>query len=303
MAADKNRDFLDAKALSRLMALPLNARQAMIGSVSGKHRSPIRGSSLEFAQYRKYVPGDDTRRLDWRTWGRSDRFYIKEFEADTNLRLCLIVDASGSMGFGPAGATRLDLARQLGGTLAYLAAQQGDAVGIWGVGKDHRQKIPAKRGATHLGLVLDKIAGLHATGETTVLESLHEAAEAISQRALVVVISDFFVQPADLKVALQHLRFRKHDIALFHLLDQAELDFDFDRPARFLDMEGNDALLVDPSLIATRYREVVRRYIRDMDEVIRATGADYHRVTMGENPEQVLAKFLLGRIQKRGGRR
>src|SRR5579862_7092754 len=116
------------------MALPLHARGPMLGNVSGKHRSPVRGSSLEFAQYRKYVPGDDTRRLDWRTWGRSDRFYIKEFEADTNLRLCLLVDGSGSMGFGPEGKTRLDYARRLGGTLAYLAAQQGDAVGLWNLG-------------------------------------------------------------------------------------------------------------------------------------------------------------------------
>ena len=115
-----DRSFLDPAVLSRLMALPLNARQAMLGNVSGKHRSPVRGSSLEFAQYRKYVPCDDTRRLDWRTWGRSDRFYIKEFEADTNLRLCLLIDTSGSMNFGPAGATRFDYAKKLAGTLAYV---------------------------------------------------------------------------------------------------------------------------------------------------------------------------------------
>ena len=125
--ADKHRSFLDPKVLGRLMALPLHARQAMLGSVSGKHRSSVKGSSLEFAQYRKYVPGDDTRRLDWRTWGRSDRFYVKEFEADTNLRLCLLIDASGSMGFGAKGATRLDYARKLAATLGYLAARQGDA--------------------------------------------------------------------------------------------------------------------------------------------------------------------------------
>src|SRR5271154_5831518 len=129
--ADGKRSFLEPAVLARLLALPLHARHAMLGSVSGKHRSPVRGSSLEFAQYRKYVPGDDTRRLDWRAWGRSDRFYIKEFEADTNLRLCLLIDASGSMGFGPAGATRLDYARRLAGTLAYLAAKQGDGGGLW----------------------------------------------------------------------------------------------------------------------------------------------------------------------------
>lgn len=294
--------FLDSSVLSRLLALPLNARQAMTGSVSGRHRSPVRGSSIEFAQYRKYVPGDDTRRLDWRTWGRTDRFYIKEFEADTNLRMALIVDASGSMGFGPAGATRLDFARKLAGSLGYLAAQQGDAVGLWGVGRDHRQKLPAKRGAGHLRLVLDQLAGLEPKGETAILESLHEAAEQITQRALVIIVSDFFVEPAKLKQALQHLRFRKHDIVMFHVLDQVELDFDFDRPARFVDMEGGEILLADPSLIGRRYREVVKKFLAEFDDVIRNTGADYHRVLMKDSYEAVLAKFLLSRLQSKGRR-
>src|ERR1700727_2110417 len=142
--AEARRSFLESAVLGRLMALPLHARQAMLGSVSGKHRSPIRGSSLEFAQYRKYVPGDDTRRLDWRTWGRSDRFYIKQFEADTNLRLCLLMDTSGSMDFGPEGATRFDYARKLAGSLGYFAADQGDAVGLWALAEEPGG-VPARR--------------------------------------------------------------------------------------------------------------------------------------------------------------
>src|SRR4051812_2376946 len=126
----KERSFLDSQVISRLAGLPLLARRPMQGSVSGRHSSPHRGSSIEFAEYRKYVPGDDLRRLDWRAYGRSDRFYIKEFEADTNLRCCLIVDTSGSMGFGSKGITKLEYARRLAGTLAYLASQQGDAVGL-----------------------------------------------------------------------------------------------------------------------------------------------------------------------------
>ncbi|MEM7146986.1 MAG: DUF58 domain-containing protein [Verrucomicrobiota bacterium] len=301
MANPSKHEFLDSAVLGRLMALPLHARTAMLGSVSGKHRSPVKGSSLEFAQYRKYVPGDDTRRLDWRTWGRSDRFYIKEFEADTNLRLCLVVDASGSMGFGPAGKTRLDYARRLAGTLAYLAAQQGDAVGMWRVGEKSLE-IPAKRGASHLRVVLDQLAEVEAGGETTLLSSLHEAAEKIRQRALVVVISDLFVAPEDLKSGLQHLIFRRHDVALFHLLDQVELDFDFDRPARFLDMEGGEAVMADPTMVAKRYQEVVRRYLGEMDEVIATTGVDYHRIKLHEKYDDVLARFLLGRTPKRAGR-
>jgi uncharacterized protein (DUF58 family) len=300
MAEDK-RSFLEPAVLGKLMALPLHARHAMLGSVSGKHRSPVRGSSLEFAQYRKYVPGDDTRRLDWRTWGRTDRFYIKEFEADTNLRLCLLIDASGSMDFGPKGATRLDYARRLAGTLSYLAAQQGDAVGVWSLAQKPVE-IPPKRGAAHLGIVLDQMSGLQPVGGTTLLSALHDAAEKIRQRALVVILSDFFVPPAELKTAIQHLRFRRHDVAAFHLLDQKELDFDFDRPARFIDLEGGEAVLADPSLIARNYREAVRLYLAEMDELVRTTGLDYHRVKLHEPYDSVLVRFLLGRTPKRGSR-
>lgn len=301
MPTPNRRDFLDPAVLARLIALPLHARHAMLGNVSGKHRSPVRGSSLEFAQYRKYVPGDDTRRLDWRTWGRSDRFYIKEFEADTNLRMCLILDGSGSMGFGKEGATRLDYARKLCGTLAYLAAQQGDAVGLWSVNAKATAEIPAKRGASHLGLVLDQLNNAKAAGETRLASTLHEAAEKIPQRALVIIVSDLFLPPIELKSALQHLRFRKHDTAVFHLLDQAELDFDFDRPARFVDMEGGEPLLADPSLVARQYREAIRLYLAEMDEVIRTTGVDYLRVKLHEKYDDMLARFLLGRTPK-GGR-
>ena len=210
----------------------------MLGSVSGRHRSPIRGSSLEFAEYRKYVPGDDTRRMDWRAWGRSDRFYIKEFEADTNLRLCLIVDTSGSLTFAVNGVSKIEYMRSLAGTLAYLTSRQGDAVGLYCAGKDFHTEIPPQRSSAHLRVVLDQLAEMKAEGETGLAESLHAAAESISQRALVVVVSDLYIEPDILNSCFQHLRFQKHDVAVFHLLDQSEVDFNFDRPTRFVDMEG-----------------------------------------------------------------
>lgn len=300
MAHDRQA-FIDPAVLSRLMALPLHARHAMLGNVSGRHRSPVRGSSLEFAQYRKYVPGDDIRRLDWRTWGRSDRFYIKEFEADTNLRICLLIDASGSMNFGPAGATRLDYARRLAGTLAYLAANQGDAVGLRSLA-EKAIEIPARRGPLHLRIVLDQMASIKPTGGTTLLTALHDAAENIRQRALVVVLSDFFVPPVELKSAIQHLRFKKHDVVAFHLLDQKEIDFDFDQPAHFVDLEGGDSVLADPSLIARNYRTAVRGYLAELEEVVSSTGMDYQRVKLHEPYDDVLARFLLGRTPKRASR-
>src|SRR6187549_3271721 len=126
----QSRSFLNTRVLSRLASVPLFARRPMQGSVSGRHPSPFRGSSVEFAEYRKYVPGDDLRRLDWRAYGRSDRYYVKEFEADTNLRCCLVLDTSGSMDFGSAGISKLEYARRIAGSLAYLAVQQGDAIGL-----------------------------------------------------------------------------------------------------------------------------------------------------------------------------
>ncbi len=298
MAERIHRDFLDSKVLGKLMGLPLNARGPMLGGVSGRHRSPVRGSSLEFAEYRKYVPGDDTRRLDWRTWGRSDRYYIKEFEADTNLRLCLIVDTSGSMAFGEEKAIRLNYAQSLAGTLAYLAANQGDAVGLFSGADGFENEIPAKRGPLHLRVVLDRVAELQAKGETGLINAIHEAAEKISQRALVIIISDLFFQPEPLKEALQHMRFRKHDVAIFHLLDQSELDFKFDRPTRFVDLEGNTSLLADPSLITRQYHKAVQKYLDDINLIVTQTAIDYHRITLDEPYDQVLARFLMGRSPK-----
>ncbi len=303
-----NRDFLDPEVISRLMGLPMHARMPMLGTVTGMHRSPIRGSSLEFAQYRKYVPGDDIRRLDWRVWGRTDRYYLKEFEADTNLRLMLLLDVSGSMSYGPEGATRLDFARKMAGTLAYLAARQGDAVGIWSsAGQEAKTEpvhFPARRGAAHLGLVLDTIGDLKSGGGTSLIESLHEAAEQVSQRALILVFSDLFTEASELREAIQHLKFRKHDVSVIHLLDRQELDFDFERPARFVDLEGGDAVLADPTEVARVYRQAIREWLTEIDAIVRTTGLDYHRVMLEEDYAAVLARFLLGRTPKQSsGRR
>jgi len=295
------RDYPDPAVLAKLGGLPLFARQAMLGVVSGRHRSPVRGSSLEFAEYRKYQPGDDLRRLDWRAWGRSDRYYVKEFEADTNLRLVFLIDVSGSMGFaGPDGKTKLDQAKRLAATLAFIAANQGDAVGLYAAGSEGLVgEVPAKRGGVHLGVVLDELDKLKAEGETGMEAALHAVAETVGQRALVVVISDLFLQPEALKDAFQHLRFRKHDVSCFHLLDQKEIDFSFERPTRFLDLEGSPSMLVDPALISKRYREAVQHYLSVVDATILDAAVDYHRIDLDAADDEVLSRFLLARAPKK----
>jgi uncharacterized protein (DUF58 family) len=299
MSEQVHREFLDPQVLSRLSALPLHARFPMLGNVSGRHRSPIRGSSIEFSAYRKYVPGDDTRRLDWRAYARSDRYYIKEFEADTNLRLCLVVDTSGSMNYGAAGSSKLDYARRLAGTLAYLAARQGDAVGLYCAAEGFTREIPPKRNAAHLRNVLDELGTVEAKGQTGLADALHEAAERVPQRALIIVISDLFVDPDVLRSCFQHLRFRKHDVAIFHLLDRTELDFDFDRPVRFVDLEDGSTVLADPTIIVRQYHRSLENYLSSLDQAVRDSAVDYHRVRVDERYDDVLARFLLSRQPKR----
>jgi uncharacterized protein (DUF58 family) len=296
----QSRSFLDPRVLSRLAGLPLLARRPMQGNVSGRHASPHRGSSIEFAEYRKYVPGDDLRRLDWRAYGRSDRFYIKEFEADTNLRCCFVLDTSGSMDFGSRGITKLEYGRRLIATLGYLASQQGDAVGLACVAKSIVQQVPPKRNPAHLRVVLDLLESARPQGETQLATVLHELAETIQQRALVVVVSDLFLEPAVLGHCFQHLRFRKHDVAVFHLLDPLELEFNFRRPMRFIDMEGGPAIFAEPSDIAARYQKALDDYLAGVKQMVLESAIDYSRVSLEEDYEKVLVRFLMSRAQAKG---
>jgi uncharacterized protein (DUF58 family) len=298
----RSRSFLDPAVLSRLAGFPLLARRPMLGTVSGRHPSPHRGSSVEFAEYRKYVPGDDLRRLDWRAYGRSDRFFVKEFEADTNLRLCLVLDTSGSMDFGSAGVTKIDFARRVAGTLGYLAAQQGDAVGLACVAGGVVRNVPPRRNPAHLMTVFDVLEQARPQGETGLTSVLHELSETVRQRALVVILSDLFVPLEELRSGFQHLRFRKHDVAVFHLLDPLELSFQFGRPMRFLDMEGGPAVFAEPSEIAARYHKALGAYLDGLRDVVLESGVDYHRAMVGENYEKTLVEFLIGRARTRGVR-
>jgi uncharacterized protein (DUF58 family) len=308
MLSDRQpRSFLEPAVLARLSGVPLLSRRPMVGNVSGRHSSPHRGSSVEFAEYRKYVPGDDLRRLDWRAFGRSDRFYVKEYEADTNLRLVLVLDTSGSMAFrSPAPAVgvqplaKIDYARRICGALGYLARQQGDAVGISCAAEGIVRTLPPRRSPAHLRLAFDVIEEAQPQGTTGLAQVLHELAETIRQRALVVIVSDLFVDPAELAGAFGHLRFRRHDIAAFHLLDPQELAFTFQRPTRFLDLEGGGAIFADPVEIADRYQTALTTYLDELRRIVLENGIDYHRVLTDEPYEQVLARFLVGRAAARG---
>lgn len=301
MAGEAHREFLDSAVLARLSRLAVEARAPMLGSVTGIHRSATRGSSVEFAEYRKYVPGDDIRHVDWRVYARTDRFYMKEFEADTNLRCHLVLDSSGSMAFESRHGRKFDYARRLAATLAYLLVHQGDAVGLTCFDGRGATEIPPRRSPAHLKNVFDTLAGVRPGGASAIVETLHTLAEKARRRALVVVFSDFFTEVGPLLDAFQHMRFQKHDLAVFHLLDRQELDFAFDRPIRFVDLESPFQMISDPAMVAAGYRRELDAYLETLQRGSREFGVDYQRVVTDANYEAVIASFLLERLRAQPG--
>lgn len=293
-------DFLDPDALARLGAIPLESRFPMVGNVAGRHRSPHRGSSVEFAEYRKYVPGDDTRRLDWKAYARSDRFYIKEFEADTNLRAYFVVDSSGSMNFQSADhPTKLNFARKIAATLSYLIVNQGDSVGLSCCNENLHLEIPPSRRAAQLQFIFESLNNLEPSGETGLVDALHQIAEKIQQRALVVILSDLFAESEGFKDALQHLRFRKHDIAVFHLLDPQEVAFHFERPHRFIDLEDGTSVVAEPNLIVDEYHEALNEFLSETAQNCYNVNADYQLLQTDADLEEVCSNFITGRLTKK----
>ena len=281
------------------MRAQVHARLPMSGNMSGQHKSPHKGSSVEFAEYRKYVPGDDVRLLDWRVYARTDRFYLKEFEADTNLRAWFVVDCSASMAYTSHGVNKLDYARRMAATMAYMLVQQGDAVGLTCFAEKTFLDIPARRNAAHLGNIFDGLGKLKPKGETELVPALHALAERIPQRGLVLIFSDFFSAVEPLLSCFQHLRFRKHDLAVFHLLDRAELKFDFTHPTRFVDMENQSTMLAEPEIIRARYFDELNRYLERLKAGCREFKTEYRRVVTDEDYEKVISQFLVERSRKK----
>lgn len=294
--------YLDAGVLARLMGQPVLARFPMEGTVSGHHKSPHRGSSVEFAEYRNYVPGDDIRRLDWRVFGRTDRFYLKEFEAETNLRCYLVLDCSGSMGFIGRHQRKIDFARRLVASLAYLLVHQGDAAGLLCINNETVFDVPPRRNPAHLRTLLETLdkPAAEPRGPTGLISALHHLAEKARRRALVIVFSDFFCDIGELLNCFQHLRFQKHDLAIFHLLDRMEVDFTFDRPVRFQDLESTFHLITEPALVREQYLRQLSSYLERLRAGCHEFNADYRRVVTDQDYEKVLADFLVERARMVG---
>ncbi len=294
-----SRSFLDPAALMAIRNLELRARTVVEGFWHGIHRSPYHGFSVEFTEYRPYVEGDDPRYLDWRLVARTDRYFIKKFEDETNLRCSLLVDGSRSMAFGSRGYSKADYARTLAATLAYFLSHQGDATGLLTFDEQVREYLPARNRPGHLRhlmLALEKPGG---GTSTDVAAPLRRVAELVRKRSLIVLISDLLAPVESLAGPLALLTASRHEAVVFQVLDPAERTFDFDQAARFLDMESGRDLFLDPSLARAEYVRRLEAHVEAVRGECQKLGISHVLLDTSQPLELALFDFLKAR-QGRG---
>ena len=290
--------FLDPKALARISNLPLMARGVVEGFISGLHRSPFRGFSVEFAEYREYCPGDDLRHFDWRVFARNDRRVIKQYQEETNLKAYLLVDASRSMAYGSPGVLpKYEYAGRLAACLAHLLVRQKDAVGLAVFDEEIRAFLPPR--STRVGMMnlLEALERTEPSGPTRAGAALHRVAERIKRKSLLVLLSDLFDDPAEVRKGLQHLRHERHEVLVLHLLDPAELDFPFQRHAGFRDMETGEEVEVHPALYRDEYRRSLKDFVAGHRKACSESRIDYQLVRTDTPFDVFLARYLSKRAR------
>ena len=271
------RKYLDPKVLSRLEGLRLTARGAVEGYVSGVHHSPYRGFSIEFAEHREYAPGDDLRYLDWKVFGRTDKYYLKQFEEETNLVCYLLLDVSRGMNYRSAGATtsKLDYSRQLAAVMAYLVLHQQDSVGLVTFDEAVGTLVTPSGNPSQLKHILEVLDEPPPGRKTATATIFHELAERFKRRGVVIVISDLLDDVETMMNGLKHFRHRRHAVLLFHVIDPAEIEFSFDETTLFEGLEGETATLVDPRALRTAYRRQFEQFVREVKHGCRMHQMDY----------------------------
>jgi uncharacterized protein (DUF58 family) len=290
---ETNKNYFDPKVLAGISNLALRARWVVEGMMSGIHRSRAKGFSVEFEEHREYSPGDEIRRIDWKALGKFDRYFIKEYEDETNLRAYLLVDASGSMNYASDGISKFDYACTLTASLAYLILKQQDAAGIVTFSNRIESFVPPRAKRDYLIQILHALENRGPAGDTNVAKILEEIAGQIKRRGLVVLVSDLLDEPEQILNGLRQFRFRGNDVIVFHLLDQAELDLPFEGNILFEDLEATDLrVITDPRTIRTTYRQVVEEFITNMRKQCHDNAIDYQMISTATPLDRALASYL-----------
>jgi uncharacterized protein (DUF58 family) len=290
----------DPTSLAKYGRLVLLARQLVEGFLTGVHKSPYKGFSVEFAEHRQYYPGDEIRHIDWRAYGKTDRYYIKEYEEETNLKAHLLVDASGSMAYRGAHPSKFQFAQYVAASLAYLMLHQRDAVGLVTHDTKIRQRIAPRANAKHLLHLLHTLEQTQPGGETSLAPLWHSLAGQLKRRGLVVILSDCFDQLPPLLYALRHFRHRRHEVLLFHILAPEEIEFPFKKWTQFRNLEvAGHHRLVDPRQLRQEYRKNFEAFCQQLREQVGRMQIDYHLLRTDEPVDRALGIYLTQRQRRR----
>jgi len=288
---------LRPEELARISRLELRAGQVVEGFVSGMHRSPWFGQSLEFAQHREYVAGDDLRRIDWKLWSRSDRYYLKQYEEDTNVRVMLAVDGSESMQFGSGELNKFEYAQTVAAALSMLALRQHDSAGVSVFDTNVRSQVPASSRHNQLQAIMAALQTEVSSGKTEILNVLKQTAETLTRRSIVVLLSDLFCSRDDLFRGLQLLRQRRHEVIVLQILDDQEMEFGFSGTMRFEGLESSGRLTCDPAALREGYLRALQSFLETIRRRCAGSGIDYRLIRTSENLDAALAQVLIRRMK------
>ena len=297
--------YLDPAVLAEITRLDLRARRAVEGFVTGLHKSPRKGYSVEFAEHREYVPGDDIRHLDWKLWARADRYYVKQYEEETNLRCYLLLDMSESMRFGTGPLNKFEYAATCGASLAYLLLKQRDAIGLRLFDDELRDQVPLSSNMHNLHNVLTRIDPVKPRRKTDMGKPLREFAEQSGRRAMVVMLTDLFAPLETVEEGLAQLRHRNHEVVLFHILDETEITFPFEDNTKFLGLEEMPDLIAEPRALRDGYMEVINEFLEKVRRLCAKLRVDYSLISTGDRLNKALSSFLAarGRVVRSTSRR
>ncbi len=279
--------------MSKLKGMELKARMVVEGFIAGLHKSPYHGFSVEFAEHRQYMPGDNVRDIDWKVYAKTDRHYIKQYEEETNLKAYLLLDCSASMAYRSGGiVSKLDYAGLLFGALSYMMLRQRDAVGLVAFDEKIRRYVPPRSKSGHLHVLLSEIVAQKASEKTDISGALHEMAERIKRRGLVIIMSDLLDEPERIISGLRHFRYNRHEVIVFHILDPRERDFAFGSEAVFRDMETGEEMTTLPYQIRQHFTRQVKAFASEIQSACRQSGIDYHPIDTGMPFDKALYAFL-----------
>lgn len=301
---DDPQRYLDPLTLAKVRSLELQARQVVEGYLSGQHKSPYHGFSVEFAEHREYVPGDDIRHVDWKVWGRTERYYLKQYEEETNLICWIVLDVSESMQYGSGEMSKYDYACMVAASLAYLILHQQDSVGMVTFDEQVRNFLKPSSQPSHLKEMVSVMNKGSARAKSRLAPIFHDLAERVNRRSIIMILSDFFDAPeapaADFLAGIRHLRHKRHEVVAFHVLDPAELEFPFQEATLFRGLEEYPELLTDPRALRQGYLDEINEFVTKVKRGCREQNVDYVQLRTDQNMGVALSSYLAHRLARKG---